>query len=72
MHAVDHGGALGLQRLGGGELAWIMNSSISRCASRRSGVTTLDAALLVEQDLALGQIEVERLALGAAQRQRLA
>ena len=54
-------------------LAWIMNSSISRCASSRSGVTTLATRpLLVEHDLALGQVEVERLRACRAPRRRAA
>ena len=44
-------------------LAWIMNSSIRRCAVSRSGVTMRSTRpSLVDQDLALGKIEIERLA----------
>ena len=43
-----------------------MNSSISRCASSRSGVDhAVDRAVGLEQDLALGQVEIERPALVA-------
>ena len=64
MHAVDDGGALALSRVSAAAtLAWIMNSSISRCASSRCGTTTRShLAVGVEHDLALGQIEIERLA----------
>ncbi len=72
MHAVDMTGArLASSVSAAATLAWIMNSSISRCASSRSGVDhALDAALGVEHDLALGQVEVERRALIARLRQR--
>ena len=46
--------------------ARIMNSSINRCASSRSGVITRSTrAIAFQKDLALRQIEVERLAFGA-------
>jgi hypothetical protein len=56
----------GLQRSAAATLARIMNSSISRCASSRSGhrtPTSLPSESRIE--LALGQVEIERIALVA-------
>ena len=52
-------------------LARIMNSSISRCASRRSRRDhAVDGAVRLEHDLALRQVEIERVALVAGALER--
>ena len=63
MHAVDDGAAPRLQRLGGGDVGLdheLFDQAVRVEPLRR--VDAVDAAFAVEQDLALGQVEVERLA----------
>ena len=60
---VDEAAAGLLESLRGATLARIMNSSMSRCASSRSGTKhAIHGAVGLEHDLALGQVEEERLA----------
>ena len=71
VHAVDDRRALGFQRLGGGDVGLdheLLDQAMRRQPLRRHHA--LDAALRVEQDLALGQVEVERLAPIAGSRER--
>ena len=67
MHAVDDGRALGLQRLGGGDVG--LDHELLDQAVRLEPLGrdhALDPALGVEHDLALGQVEVERARAGRA------
>ena len=71
MHAVDDGRALGFQRLGGGDVGLdheLFDQPVRLEPLGRDDA--LDPAVVVEQDLALGQIEIERLAPVAGGRQR--
>ena len=66
MHAVDQRHARFLQRLGGGDIGEdheFLDQPVGLQPLRRDHA--VDGAVVLEQDLALRQIEIERLALGA-------
>ena len=71
MDAEHDGCALGLERLGGGDVGLdheLLDQPVRLAALGRHHAG--DAALAVHDDLALGQVEVERAALIARIRQR--